>query len=91
MKVAAKRNPSSFIAGMDDPKTAIKETIINAEEYNIISIDKNKVSWVRGGEKTLIIHTPIGKNPTDHFVDYCMDGDGELVLDEIKRQIKSFN
>tara|TARA_R100000152_G_C6778021_1_gene208337 strand:- start:1669 stop:2607 length:939 start_codon:yes stop_codon:yes gene_type:complete len=91
MKIAAKRNPSSFISGMDDPKTAIKETIINAKEYGIISIEKNKISWIRGGARTLITHTPIGKDSTDHFVDYCMDGDGELVLDEIKRQIKNFN
>ena len=91
MKIVAKKNPDAFISGMDDPKTAIKETIINAKEYGVISIEKNKVSWVRGGAKTLITHTPIGKNSTDHFVDYCMDGDGELVLDEIKRQIKSFN
>ena len=91
MKILAKRSPSSFISGMDDPKTAIKETIINAKEHGIISIDKNKISWKRGGAKTLITHTPIGKDSTDHFVDYCMDGDGELVLDEIKRQIKSFN
>ena len=91
MKIVAKKNPDAFISGMDDPKTAIKETIINAKEYGVISIEKNKVSWVRGGAKTLITHTPIGKNSTDHFVDYCIDGDGELVLDEIKRQIKSFN
>lgn len=91
MKIAAKRNPSSFIAGMDDPKTAIKETIINAKEYGIIDIESNKVSWLRGNDKVLITHTPIGKNPTDHFVDFCLEGDGELVLDEIKRQIKNFN
>jgi len=91
MKIVAKKNPSSFIAGMDDPKTAIKETIINAKEYGIISIEVNRVSWVRGGENVLITHTPIGKDSTDHFVDFCLEGDGELVLDEIKRQIKNFN
>tara|TARA_R100000664_G_scaffold31232_1_gene44649 strand:+ start:1339 stop:2259 length:921 start_codon:yes stop_codon:yes gene_type:complete len=91
MKMLAKKDPNSFIAGLDDPKTAIKEVIVNAREYGIIDIQVNRVSWKRGNERVLITHIPVGVNGVNHFADFCLDGDGELVLEEMKKQIAKFN
>ena len=91
MKVLAKKSPLSFITGMDDPKTEIKETIINAKEYAIINIQTNRVSWQKGTSTVLITHVPVGKDAIDHFADFCLTDEGEIVLNEMKKQISKFN
>lgn len=91
MKMLAKKDPFSFLTGLNDPKTSIKETIINAREYNIIHTEINRVSWVRGSDRVLITHVPVGVDTVDHFADYCLDGEGELVLKEMEKQIAKFN
>ena len=91
MKVLAKKSPNSFITGLDDPITEIKEIILNAEDYGIISIESNRVSWKKGNEKSMICHVPVGIKPLDHFAGYCLGEDGELVLNEMKKQLDKFN
>jgi len=91
MKMLAKKDPNSFITGLDDPKTAIKEVIVNAREYGIIDIQINRVSWKKGNDRVLITHVPVGVNGAEHFADFCLDGEGELVLEEMKKQIARFN
>tara|TARA_R100000458_G_C8261913_1_gene237326 strand:- start:859 stop:1788 length:930 start_codon:yes stop_codon:yes gene_type:complete len=91
MKVLAKKAPSSFIAGLDDPMTEIKETILNAEDYGIVSMQSNRISWKRGDELSLICHVPVGVKALDHFSGYCLQDEGQLVLEEMKKQIAKFN
>ena len=91
MKVLAKKAPNSFIAGLDDPMTEIKETILNAEDYGIVSMQSNRISWKRGDELSLICHVPVGVKALDHFSGYCLQDDGQLVLEEMKKQIAKFN
>jgi len=91
MKMLAKRAPEAFIVGLDDPKTEVKEIVINAKEYGIIDVQLNRVSWQRGSDRVLITHVPVGVNSIDHFSNYCLEGEGELVLKEMKKQIERFN
>ena len=91
MKMLAKRAPEDFIIGLDDPKTEVKEIIINAKEYGIIDVQINRVSWQKGSDRVLITHVPVGVNSIEHFSNYCLDGEGELVLAEMKKQIERFN
>ena len=91
MKVLAKKAPNSFIAGLDDPITEIKETILSAEDYGVISMQSNRISWKRGNELNLICHVPVGIKPLDHFSGYCLKDEGQLVLEEMKKQIAKFN
>ena len=91
MRILAKKSPMSFIAGLDDPMTEIKETILTANEYAIIKMEPNRVSWRKGDQTSMICHVPVGKKPVDHFAGFCMEKEGELVLAEIKKQIDRFN
>ena len=91
MKVLAKKSPTSFIAGLDDPKTDAKETILNAKEYSIIKIEPNRVSWKRGSETIPICHVPVGVKPLDFFADFCLSEDGDGVLIEMEKQLARFN
>ena len=91
MKVLAQKDPNGFISGMDNPTTEIKETILLAQEHGLIDLATNKVCWVKGSARPLIIHVPIGQKALDHFADFCKSGDGEKVLNEIKKQLERFN
>ena len=91
MKILAQKDPKAFISGMDNPLTEIKENILLAKEHGLISIEANKVTWIKGAARPLITHVPIGKKAVDHFADFCKVGEGESVLDEIKNQLKKFN
>jgi len=91
MKTLAKKAPSSFITGLDDPMTHLKEVILNAQDYSIIKLEPNRVSWKRGSQLSTICHIPVGVKPIDYFAGYCLEEDGELVLAEMKKQIEKFN
>ena len=91
MKILAQKDPKSFITGMDNPLTEIKEIIMSAQEHNIVGLERNKVTWIKGAVRPLIIHVPIGQKPLDFFAEYCKSDDGEVVLEEIKKQLKRFN
>jgi hypothetical protein len=91
MKVLAKKSPASFITGLDDPMTGIKEIILNAKDYSIIKLESNRISWKKGDHLSTICHVPVGVKPIDHFAGYCLEEDGELVLNEIKKQLARFN
>ena len=91
MKIKAQKNPVAFVKGLDDPLTGITETILAAKEYRIIDVHTNKICWVMGTERPLIVHVPIGKKAIEYFADYCKAGEGEKVFKEIKRQISNHN
>ena len=92
MKMLAKKDPRAFMHGVDDPKTEVKEIIINAKEYSIIDIQVNRVSWKRGTETVLITHVPVGVDAVEHFADYLLGGEeGDLVLNEMKKQLERYN
>ena len=91
MKVLAQKDPRSFIEGMDDPMTELKETLMRACQYNIISIGKTKVNWIQGDKRTAITHVPLGVKGIDHMAQYCMSEKGQSTLDHIKLMLNKLN
>ena len=91
MKVLAEKDPRSFIEGMDDPMTELKETLIRACQYNIISIGSSKVNWIQGDKRTAITHVPLGVKGIDHMAQYCMSEKGQSTLDHIKLMLNKLN
>ena len=90
MKMLAQKDPNSFISGLSDPTTEIKEILLKAQEHNIIRMSGNKISWLIGGSEQLISHVPIGIKAIDKMVDFCLSGDGKIVYDEIKLKLVKF-
>ena len=90
MKNLAKQNPQSFIDGLNDPRTEVKEIILKAKEYNIINIGGRDVTWTVGNDKTPICFVPIGIKGVDKMVDFCLEDEGGLILDEIKKRLDKF-
>lgn len=89
MKIQAEQNPKSFLAGMNDPRTEMKQLLLMAQESSIIKMDKKAVTWVASGNTICV--PAIGTKPIDRMVDYCSQGEGEQVYAEIERRLQALN
>jgi hypothetical protein len=86
----ARDNPSEFLKSIDDPRTERKQVILDAIDYGIIvfSHHANEINWVMGTKKPIIMHTPVGVEKLDYFVEYTFDSEGEDVYKEIQKKMK---
>ena len=89
MKVQAEKNPKGFLAGMNDPRTEMKQLLLMAQESGIISMTKSAVTWVSSGNTICV--PAIGVKPIERMVDFCSDGEGEQIYSEIERRLKAIN
>mgnify|MGYP003142811927 FL=1 len=89
MKIQAEKNPKGFLAGMNDPRTEMKQVLLMAEESGIISMKGKSVTWSASGNTICI--PPVGIKPLDKMVDYCSQGEGEQVYAEIERRLQALN
>jgi len=89
MKVQAEKNPKSFLAGMNDPRTEMKQLLLMAQESSIISMKKTGITWVSSGNTICV--PAIGVKPIDRMVDFCSDGEGEQIYAEIERRLQALN
>jgi len=89
MKVQAEKNPTAFLAGMNDPRTEMKQLLLMAQESSIISMKKTGITWVSSGNTICV--PAIGVKPIDRMVDFCSDGEGEQIYAEIERRLQALN
>jgi len=89
MKVQAEKNPTAFLAGMNDPRTEMKQLLLMAQESGIISMNKTGVTWTNSGNTICV--PAIGVNPIERMVDFCSEGEGEQIYSEIERRLKAIN
>ena len=89
MKVQAEKNPTAFLAGMNDPRTEMKQLLLMAQESGIISMKKTGVTWVSSGNTICV--PAIGVKPIERMVDFCSEGEGEQIYSEIERRLKAIN
>jgi len=89
MKIQAEKNPTAFLAGMNDPRTEMKQLLLMAEESGIISMKKTGVTWVSSGNTICV--PAIGVKPIERMVDFCSEGEGEQIYAEIERRLKAIN
>ncbi|MDB4335745.1 hypothetical protein OAA03_00630 [bacterium] len=89
MKIEAEKNPKSFLAGMNDPRTEMKQLLLMAQESGIISMKKTGVTWVSSGNTICV--PAIGVKPIERMVDFCSEGEGEQIYSEIERRLQALN
>tara|TARA_R100000544_G_scaffold26821_1_gene13810 strand:+ start:69 stop:947 length:879 start_codon:yes stop_codon:yes gene_type:complete len=89
MKVQAEKNPTAFLAGMNDPRTEMKQLLLMAQESSIISMKKSAVTWVSSGNTICV--PAIGVKPIERMVDFCSEGEGEQIYAEIERRLQAIN
>ena len=89
MKIQAEKNPKGFLAGLNDPRTEMKQLLLMAEESGIISMTKSAVTWVSSGNTICV--PAIGVKPIERMVDFCSEGEGEQIYAEIERRLQAIN
>lgn len=89
MKVQAEKNPKAFLAGMNDPRTEMKQLLLMAQESGIISMKKSGITWVSSGNTICV--PAIGVKPINRMVDFCSEGEGEQIYAEIERRLQALN
>ena len=89
----AKENPSVFLKSIDDPRTERKQVILDAVDYGILDFNHhaNEINWVMGTKRPAIIHTPVGVDKLDYFVEYTFDSEGEDVYKEVQKKMKKMD
>jgi hypothetical protein len=81
----AKASPKTFIESFDSPVVAMKSKIRQAINYQIIKASDSAVAWFDTNKH--IISVPVGQDPVDVFVRYCMTEAAAPVVAEIERQL----
>ena len=89
MKIQAEKNPKGFLAGLNDPRTEMKQLLLMAQESGIISMTKSAVTWVSSGNTICV--PAIGVKPIERMVDFCSEGEGEQIYAEIERRLQAIN
>jgi len=89
----AKENPSVFLKSIDDPRTERKQVVLDAIDYGILDFSHhaNEINWVMGTKRPTIMHTPVGVEKLDYFVEYTFDSEGEDVYKEIQKKMKKMD
>ena len=78
---------------MDNPRTERKQIILDAIDYSIIDFDHhaNEINWVMGTKRPAIVHTPVGVDKMEYFVEFTFDSEGEDVYKEIQKRMKKMD
>jgi len=81
----AKASPKTFIDSFDNPMVSMKSKVKKAVSYQILKAEKDSVKWFDTNKH--IIAVPVGQDPVDVFVRYCMTEAAAPVVAEIERQL----
>ena len=74
----AKSKPVEFMQSLDSPEVTCRSTIKQASDYQILSLRPNGVYWFDAN--TLIVSVPVGQDPTDTMVRFCLTEKGASTL-----------
>ena len=85
----AKSKPIEFMQALDSPEVTCRSTVKQASDYQIISIKSNGVYWFDAN--TLIVSVPVGQDPTDTMVRFCLTERGASVLSLIEDKLDSMS
>jgi hypothetical protein len=81
----AKSNPKKFIDSFDNPVVSMKAKVKQAKSMQIIKADSDAVRWFDSDK--VIISVPVGQDPIDVMVRYCLTEQAAVLVSEIDRQL----
>lgn len=88
MILFAKKNPKTFMDGIDDPSIARQSVVNDAVELGILKVEGRHVKWAGGGKGALIKTAPVGVEPVKHLAEWTMeDKDGGDLFDELEKRV----
>lgn len=85
----AKNKTQDFIEAFDSPQVTTRATIQQAGDYQIINMKNDGVYWF--DSNSLIVSVPVGQDPTDVMVRFCLTEKGAPVLGDIEERLDRLN
>ena len=82
----AKKTPSKFIDSFDSPQVVARSVIKQAGDYQILNIKKDGVYWF--DTNSLIVSVPVGQEPLDVMVRFCLTERGASVLTTLEERLE---
>ena len=85
----AKKKTQEFIEAFDSPQVTTRASIQQARDYQIINVKDNGCYWF--DSNTLIVSVPVGQDPMDVMVRFCLTEKGAPVLGDIEERLDRLN
>lgn len=82
----AKKKPQEFLQSFDSPQVMARSIIKQAESYQIINVKKDGVYWF--DSNSLIVSVPVGQDPSDVMVRFCLTEKGASVLTSLEERLE---
>ena len=82
----AKKKPEQFIKSFDSPQVAARSIIVQAKDYQILNVKKDGVYWF--DSNGLIVSVPVGQDPMDVMVRFCLTEKGASVLSSLEEKLE---
>ena len=82
----AKSKPSEFMEAFDSPQVQCRAIIRQAADYQIINVKSNGVYWF--DSNSLIVSVPVGQDPVDVMVRFCLTEKGASVLSSLEERLE---
>ena len=81
----AKKKTAEFIQSFDSPQVQVRSTIQQAKDYQILNIKKDGCYWFDAN--SLIVSVPVGQDPMDVMVRFCLTEKGASVLSSLEEKL----
>jgi len=82
----AKSKPQEFIESFDSPQVQARSVAVQAKEYQIINVKPDGVYWF--DSNGLIVSVPVGQDPLDVMVRFCLTEKGSSVLSSLEERLE---
>lgn len=82
----AKRKPQEFIEAFDSPQVQARSIVVQAKDYQIINVKNEAVYWF--DSNGLIVSVPVGQDPVDVMVRFCLTEKGASVLSSLEERLE---
>jgi len=81
----AKSKPKDFLQSLDSPEVTCRSSVKQAGDYQIIALKSNGVYWF--DSNALIISVPVGQDPIDTMVRFCLTEKGASTFSLIEEKL----
>ena len=82
----AKRKPNEFMQAFDSPQVSARATLIQAKDWQLINVKQDGVYWFDSNK--LIVSVPVGQEPMDVAVRFCLTEKGASVLSSLEERLE---
>ena len=82
----AKNKPQAFIESFDSPQVQARSIVVQAKDYQIINVKTDGAYWF--DTNSLIVSSPVGQDPVDVMVRFCLTEKGSSVLSSLEEKLE---